>query len=361
MLKRNLVLRLVSAMAIALAIASFPGLGYAASPLSLPPAGMGSIVLVNMDGGNEILSVNFAGTMFSVPPQGSSSPNQVEFNLPPGTYSYTASVAGVGSVTNTINVVGGRVISLAFSDNLADLANGDQNGDDQSVTTQQIVAADNDNESAESDENNESQTEQSNENSRVSNNFNAGKFNGNTFNNGKGNNLPFNAGKTNGNTFNNGKGNNLPFNAGQTNGNTFNNSKGNNLPFNAGKTNGNTNSGKGNNSTFNAGKTNGNTNSGKGNNSTFNTCNGNTFNPACNFSGGGGNNGKRSDILTVSYTPNVSGPMLNVANDGGHGSSDGDENGDNEGSEQTVTTVTTPAFDNDELLVTVTDVTALAQ
>ena len=398
MLKGNLLfLRLVSAMAIGLALASSPAFSYAAtgSALTLPPAGMGSIVLVNLDGGNETLTVNFGGTIFTVPPQGGVSPNQVEFNLPTGTYSYTASVAGIGSITNSITVVAGRVLSLAFSDNLADLANGDQNGDDQSVITTQVISTDNDDENAESDDNNENESEQANEENRVVNNegdennesaeaenvendsnfrddraqieagkfFNNGKFfdNGKFFGNGQFGHFPFNG-------FNNGKGSNLPLDAGKSNGSTVNPGQAKNFTFNTGKPNGNTfNNGRVNNFTSNTGKSNSNTfkfNSGKGNNGTFNACTNNMFNPACGFNNGGGsqgkgNSGKKSDILTVSYTPDVSGPALTVANDGRH--DDDDNNGDDEGSEQVVRTVTTPVFDNDELLVTVTDVTALAQ
>src|SRR5512135_2732804 len=141
MLKNLLLLRVVSAMAIVLAVASLPSRTLADSSLSLPPAGMGSVVLMNQDTGtNEVLSVNFGGSPFTVAPQGSTMSNQVEFNIAPGTYSYTASVAGIGTVNGTVTVPAGRVISLAFVDNTADLANADQNGDDQPTIVQQVVS-----------------------------------------------------------------------------------------------------------------------------------------------------------------------------------------------------------------------------
>ncbi len=151
MLRNKLLLRLVSAMAIGLAVLNAPGFSLAASPVSLPPAGMGSVVLVNQDTGpNETLNVNFAGSIYTIAPRGSTASNQVQFNIPPGTYSYTAGVAGIGSVNGTLTVPADRVLSLAFVDNAADLANGDQNADDQPVVVQ-TVTADNDDENAEGD------------------------------------------------------------------------------------------------------------------------------------------------------------------------------------------------------------------
>jgi hypothetical protein len=41
----------------------------------------------------------------------------VEINLAPGTYDYTASMGGIGSVTRSVDVVAGKVTSLAFMDN----------------------------------------------------------------------------------------------------------------------------------------------------------------------------------------------------------------------------------------------------
>jgi hypothetical protein len=140
MLKRNLLLRTVSALAVASAIGLLPAFTYAAGPSpapTLPPAGMGSIVLINLDGGSETLSVNVGGTPYTVAPQGGSGSNQVEFNLAPGSYSYTASVPGVTGITNSINVAAGKVTSLSFQDNTADIQNGDQDADD--IATTQLV------------------------------------------------------------------------------------------------------------------------------------------------------------------------------------------------------------------------------
>ena len=140
MLKRTLLLRLVSALAVASAVGLLPAASYAAGPsasLALPPAGLGSIVLINLDKGNEALTVNFGGTTYTVSPQGGSGSNQVEFNLAPGSYNYTASVPGITGISNSISVAAGKVTSLSFQDNTADIQNGDQDSDD--IATTQLV------------------------------------------------------------------------------------------------------------------------------------------------------------------------------------------------------------------------------
>ena len=138
MLKRNLILRLVSALAAASAIGLLPAFTYAAgssAAITKPPAGMGSVVLINQDGGSETLSVNLGGTTYTVAPQGGSGSNQVEFNLAPGSYTYSASVPGISGINKSIDVVAGKVTSLSFQDNAAELANGDNDGDDVAQTT----------------------------------------------------------------------------------------------------------------------------------------------------------------------------------------------------------------------------------
>ncbi len=144
MLKKNLVLRLVSALAAASAIGLLPAFTYAAGPSSAatiakPPAGMGSIVLINQDAkSGETLTVSFNGTTYTVAPQGGSGSNQVEFNLAPGSYTYSASVPGISGINNSVDVVAGKVTSLSFQDNAAELANGDQDSDD--VAQTQLIA-----------------------------------------------------------------------------------------------------------------------------------------------------------------------------------------------------------------------------
>jgi hypothetical protein len=144
MLNRNALLKFASLAVIALMTAGSPAFVQAAGPaasaagsIALPPAGMGSILLINYDGGSEELDVNFAGTMYKVPPETNGIPSQVEINLAPGAYNYTASVAGNHTtINNTINVVAGKVTSLGFVDNLPDVQNGDKGSDDEVVTSE---------------------------------------------------------------------------------------------------------------------------------------------------------------------------------------------------------------------------------
>jgi hypothetical protein len=147
MLKRNLVLRLASALAAASAVGLVPAFAYAAGPsaaITRPSAGMASVVLINRDtASGETLTVNFGGTTYTIPPQGGSSPNQVEFNLAPGSYDFTASVPGISAISHSINVAAGRVTSLSFQDNTADLQNGDQDADDVAQTQQVMTVVGN--------------------------------------------------------------------------------------------------------------------------------------------------------------------------------------------------------------------------
>ena len=142
MLRKNLFLRFVSTLAVASATGILPAMAYAAGPsaaIAKPPAGMGSIVLINMDSASgETLTVNVGGTSYTVAPQGGSSPNQVEFNLAPGSYNYTASVPGISAINNSFAVTAGKVTSLSFQDNTADIQNGDQDSDD--IAQTQLVA-----------------------------------------------------------------------------------------------------------------------------------------------------------------------------------------------------------------------------
>ncbi len=132
--KNNLVLRLVSALAVASAIGLLPAATYAAGPaaaaITKPPAGMGSIVLINMESGNETLTVNVGSNTYTVAPQGGSGSNQVEFNLAPGSYSYTASAPGIAAVNNSFTVTAGQVTGLTFQPNPSDDMNGAQDADD---------------------------------------------------------------------------------------------------------------------------------------------------------------------------------------------------------------------------------------
>jgi hypothetical protein len=107
--------------------------------LALPASGMGSINLINYDGGGEQLTVDFNGIDYVVPASplgGSGIWNHAEFSLAPGTYNWTASVMGNDSVVNgTINVVAGKVTSIGFYDNPADASfTSEDKSDDQEAT-----------------------------------------------------------------------------------------------------------------------------------------------------------------------------------------------------------------------------------
>jgi hypothetical protein len=101
--------------------------------LALPAAGMGSINLINYFGAGDQLTVDFNGIDYVVPasPDGGSGVwNHAEFSLAPGTYNWTASVMGNDTVVNgTIDVVAGKVTSIGFYGNPANL-NGDKDDDD---------------------------------------------------------------------------------------------------------------------------------------------------------------------------------------------------------------------------------------
>ncbi len=143
MLSKHILLKFATVAVIGLMTAGSPALIHAAGSITLPPAGMGSIVLINYDGGSEELDVNFAGTMYKVPPETNGTPSQIEINLAPGAYNYTASVAGNHTtINNTIDVVAGKVTSLGFVDNLSDIKNGDENRDDESVQSESAKSAD---------------------------------------------------------------------------------------------------------------------------------------------------------------------------------------------------------------------------
>jgi hypothetical protein len=134
MLTRNLVLRLVSALAATSAIGLLPAVSYAAgsgAAIAKPPAGMGSVVLINQDTmSGETLTVTFNGTPYTVAPQSGSATSEMEINLAPGSYTYSASLPGISAINKSVDVTAGRVTSLSFQPNTADLQNGDQDADD---------------------------------------------------------------------------------------------------------------------------------------------------------------------------------------------------------------------------------------
>jgi hypothetical protein len=132
MLKTTVLPKFAMLMIAALAFVVSPGIMYAHHPekesvpipftalpaanrITQPPAGMGSIVWTNYNGGSNELDVDLAGMRFRVPPEANSTPSRVEINLAPGTYSYTASVPGMTEdISRTVDVAAGQVVGLGF-------------------------------------------------------------------------------------------------------------------------------------------------------------------------------------------------------------------------------------------------------
>ena len=136
-ISRSFLLKASSLAVIALVIGS-PAASYAAGPasgLSLPPAGMGSIDVINYDGGSDTLTVSLSGFSFQIPPSlngGNHQWNHVELNLAPGTYSYTASFPGNDTIANgSVQIAAGKITGLGFYTNLADNDPGSGKGSDE--------------------------------------------------------------------------------------------------------------------------------------------------------------------------------------------------------------------------------------
>jgi hypothetical protein len=132
MLKRNLFLKVAPLLAVVFVLAAMwapatyahtpegsdtvarsVGTGNTGAP-TMPQPGWASIVWINHNGGSDELTVDFQGVYYTVAPKSGDAPGHVQLFLQPGTYSYTASVADVGSVTRDIQVTAGQVIGLGF-------------------------------------------------------------------------------------------------------------------------------------------------------------------------------------------------------------------------------------------------------
>jgi hypothetical protein len=131
MLRKNLLAKFGALMIAALVFAGSPTFIYAHHPekdtvpipfsqlppattIALPAAGMGSIVWTNYNGGSFELDVDLGGMRFKVPPEANNVPSRVEINLAPGTYTFTASVAGMNDISRSVDVVAGQVVGLSF-------------------------------------------------------------------------------------------------------------------------------------------------------------------------------------------------------------------------------------------------------
>jgi len=125
-ISKSFLLKASSLAVIALMIGS-PAASYAAGPasgLSLPPAGMGSVDVINYDGGSDTLTVSISGLTFQIPPSlngGNHQWNHAQFNLAPGTYSYTATFPGNDTTASgSVTISAGKITGLGFYSNLAD-------------------------------------------------------------------------------------------------------------------------------------------------------------------------------------------------------------------------------------------------
>ncbi len=144
---KSLLLKASSLAVIVLMIGS-PAASYAAGPasgLSLPPAGMGSVDVINYDGGSDTLTVSLSGTTFQVPPSlngGNQQWNHVQFNLAPGTYSYSATFPNDDTnAQGNFTVTAGRITGLGFYRNLADDDSSNGKGDDRESKSTQLSEA----------------------------------------------------------------------------------------------------------------------------------------------------------------------------------------------------------------------------
>jgi hypothetical protein len=117
MLTRNLLIKFVAVVFVALMLAGLPASISAADDTwrpTLPPAGMGSVVLTNHFGQGREVILDLEGTLYKIPAKANDIPGRLQLNLAPDTYTYTASVAAVGAANRTVDVVAGQVINLSF-------------------------------------------------------------------------------------------------------------------------------------------------------------------------------------------------------------------------------------------------------
>ncbi len=81
-------------------------------PAPAPP-GQGSLVWINYTGTDE-LTVDLNGQLYKVPPQANEIPGRLQVDVPPGLYTYTASVPN-GSINGQVAVITGQVLGLEVS------------------------------------------------------------------------------------------------------------------------------------------------------------------------------------------------------------------------------------------------------
>ncbi len=97
-----------------------------------PQAGMGSIVWTNFMGGGNELDVDLGGRIYKIAPETNAIPSRLQTTLAPGTYTFTASIADIGSVNRTVEVKAGQVIGLDFYGKADIPSHGQGNNEDHS-------------------------------------------------------------------------------------------------------------------------------------------------------------------------------------------------------------------------------------
>ena len=135
MLTKNLLFKFAALMFITLLLVGLPASLYAAGndtwQPSLPPAGQGSVVWTNHFGQGWELFVDLEGSLYKIPEKSNDIPGRLQLDLAPGTYTYTASVPGVGAATQTVEVKPGRVINLSLAGRVEIKENNHRNDDDE--------------------------------------------------------------------------------------------------------------------------------------------------------------------------------------------------------------------------------------
>ena len=119
MLVRNLLFKISSLKLVALFLVGLPASISAAGNDNwrpdLPAAGLGSVVWTNHFGQGGVLTLDLEGELYKISEKSNDIPGRLQLDLAPGTYTYTASVPPVGSVTRTVEVTAGRIINLSFA------------------------------------------------------------------------------------------------------------------------------------------------------------------------------------------------------------------------------------------------------
>src|SRR5262245_48658464 len=135
MLTKNFLFKFATLIFITLLLVGLPASLYAAGndtwQPTLPAAGKGSVVWTNHFGQGWEFFLDLEGSLYKIPEKSNDIPGRLQLDLAPGTYTYTASVPGVGSATQIVEVKPGRVINLSFAGRVEIKENNHRNDDDE--------------------------------------------------------------------------------------------------------------------------------------------------------------------------------------------------------------------------------------